>query len=246
LTHVIIKKQIIELRRLFLVCPLFVFLTSSLIAQREIVKNQPYGDMKLFHLGFHIGLHTQDLILTHTGATTLTGQTWFAEIPTYDPGFSVGIIGDMFVNPYLNLRLVPSIHFGDKQFIFREHEKGDEYTTSVRSNFITLPVELKYSSLRINNYRPYLTGGIYGALDVGRKKGETLLMKSFDYGLFVGLGCDIYFSFFKLCPEIKFFFGFENLIEKNRADLTQPELGIYTNALSRGMSRMIVLTFNFE
>jgi hypothetical protein len=41
-------------------------------------------------------------------------------------------------------------------------------------------------------------------------------------------------------------FGFRNLIEKNRTDLTQPGLGVYTDALSQGVSRMIVLTFNFE
>jgi hypothetical protein len=217
-----------------------------LIAQKERVRNQPYADMKLFHLGFHIGLHTQDLILSNNGVTAASGQTWFAGIPSYAPGFSVGVIGDMFVNPYLNLRLIPSIHFGDKQFIFKDYVNDEEYTTSVRSNYINVPLELKYSSVRLNNYRPYLTGGVYGALDVGRKKGETILLKSFDYGLSFGLGCDLYFSFFKLCPELKFFFGLRDLMEKNRPDLTQPELVMYTNALSRGTSRMIVLTFNFE
>ncbi|GAB6393895.1 MAG: PorT family protein (porin) [Bacteroidales bacterium] len=200
----------------------------------------------MFHLGFHLGLHTQDLILFHTGAPTADGETWFAEIPAYSPGFSVGIIGDMFVTPYLNLRVIPSIHFGDKNFTFREPDSEEEYATSVRSNYLTLPLELKYSSFRLNDYRPYLTGGVYGALDLGRKKGEALLLKDLDYGVSVGLGCDIYFPWFKLCPEIKCFFGLRNLIEKNRADLKQPELGIYTDALGRGTSRMIVLTFNFE
>jgi hypothetical protein len=216
------------------------------MAQKEKVKNQPYADMRLFHLGFHIGLHTQDLILTHTGTATPAGENWFAEIPSYSPGFSVGIIGDMFMNPYLNLRLIPSIHFGDKQFVFREQTSGTKYVTSVRSNYITIPMELKYSSLRLNNYRPYLTGGVYGALDLGRKKGEALLLKNIDYGISAGVGCDFYFSFFKLCPELKFIFGFRDLIEKRRTDLTQPELRIYTDAFSKGTSRMIVLTFNFE
>jgi len=208
--------------------------------------NQPYVDMRMFHLGFHIGLHTQDLILTHTGIPTPAGSTWFTEIPAYSPGFSVGIIGDMFVNPYLNLRSIPSIHFGDKQFVFREHETGTEYLTAVRSNYLSLPLELKYSAYRLNNYRPYVTAGAYAALDLGRKKGEPLLLKGMDYGLSFGLGCDLYFSFFKLCPELKFFFGLRNLLEKNRSDLTQPELSIYSDALSGGTSRMIVLTFNFE
>jgi hypothetical protein len=235
------------LKRLLLVLYLFAFFVTGSVAQKEMVRNQPYIDMRLLHLGFHIGLHTQDLILSHTGATSPEGQTWFAEIPAYAPGFSVGIIGDMFMNPYLNLRLIPTIHFGDKEFIFRENKiGGEEYTTSVRSNYISLPLELKYSSFRSNNYRPYLTGGVYGAWDVGRQKGEPLLLKSLDYGVSVGVGCDFYFSFFKLCPEVKFFFGLRDLIEKNRPDLSQPELGAYTNAFKQGTSRMIVFTFNFE
>jgi hypothetical protein len=200
----------------------------------------------MFHLGFHLGFHFQDLILSHAGLQSVDGDTWFAEIPAYTPGFTVGIIGDMFVNPYLNLRIVPSLHFGDKQFVFRSEETGDEYLTTVRSNYLTFPLELKYSSMRLNNYRPYISAGLYAALDLGRKKGEPVLLRSMDYGITIGMGCDFYFSFFKLCPELKFYFGLPNLIEKNRPDLPQPELAIYHDALSRASSRMIILTFNFE
>jgi hypothetical protein len=235
-----------SLKRPYFLLYFFCFFALPGVAQKQVVRNQPYIDMRMFHLGFHLGLNFQDLILTHTGLPTPAGDTWFTEIPTYSPGFSVGIIGDMFVNPYLNLRILPSIHFGDKQFVFRSHETGEKYLTSVRSNYLTLPLELKYSSMRLNNYRPYVTGGVYGAFDLGRKKGESLLLKGTDYGVTVGFGCDFYFSFFKLSPELKFYFGLRNLIEKDRTDLTQPELGIYTDALSKGTSRMIILTFNFE
>lgn len=234
------------MRRLFLSLYLFCLLAGNITAQTEKVKNQPYADLKLFHLGFHVGLHTQDLILTNTGAATPNGETWFAEIPTYSPGFSVGIIGDMFLNPYFNLRFIPSIHFGDKKFVFREYESEEEHTTRVRSNYLVFPLEIKYSSFRLNNYRPYLTAGAYGAFDLGRKKGESILLKGMDYGITFGIGCDIYLPYFKLCPELKFHFGLRNLLETNRTDLTQPELGIYTDALSKATSRMIILTFNFE
>jgi hypothetical protein len=216
------------------------------MAQNEKVKNQPYADMKLFHLGFHVGLHTQDLILTNTGVVTANGETWFAEIPVYSPGFSVGMIGDMFMNPYFNLRFLPSIHFGDKKIVFREDKSEEEYAATVRSNYLTFPLEVKYSSFRLNNYRPYLTVGVYGAFDLGRKKGESILLKGTDYGITLGIGCDIYLPYFKLCPELKFHFGLGNLLETNRTDLTQPELGVYTDALSKATSRMIILTFNFE
>lgn len=219
------------------------------MGQTEKVKNQPYADMKMFHLGFHVGLHTQDLILNNTGAVASDGNVWFAEIPSYAPGFSVGVIGDMFVNPYLNLRFIPTLHFGDKEFVFRRQgaeEDEKNFKTSVRSSYLTFPLELKYSSFRLNNYRPYLTGGVYGAMDLGRKKGEAILLKGFDYGFTVGIGCDIYLPFFKLCPELKFSFGLKNLLETDRKDLTEPEMIIYTDALSKATSRMITLTFNFE
>ena len=76
---------------LILVCSLAI---PGVMAQKEKVKNQPYADLKWLHLGFHVGLHAQDLLLTNTGVTT-DGEIWFAEIPSYSPGFSVGIIGDM-------------------------------------------------------------------------------------------------------------------------------------------------------
>jgi len=215
------------------------------MAQTERVKNQPYADMKLYHLGFHIGLHSQDLILTNTGLMS-DGRTYYAEIPSYNPGFSVGVIGDMYLSSYFNLRVIPTLHFGDKSFIFRSKEDGEEYKTDVRSNYLTLPVEIKYSALRVNNYRPYVTGGLYGALDIGRKKGNPLLMKSMDFGVTFGIGCDIYLPFFKLCPELKFCFGLVDVFEKTRPDLQDPDLMIYTNAISKATTRMIVLTLNFE
>ena len=188
-------------RLLFIICVFFLSVTA-VMAQKEKVKNQPYADLKWFHLGFHVGLHAQDLILTNTGVAT-NGETWYAEIPSYSPGFSVGVIGDMYLNPYFNLRFTPTIHFGDKKFVFRRPEmEGVEgtdenpvvsmYSTSVRSNYLTFPLDVKYSAFRVNNYRPYLIGGIYGAFDLGRKKGNPILLKGTDFGVEFGIGCDIY------------------------------------------------------
>ena len=140
---------------------------SQLLAQKEVEKNLPYVDLKWAHLGFYVGLHSQDLLLTNNGVTQ-NGEIWFAEIPSYSPGFSVGVIGDLYLNPYLNLRFSPGIHFGDKEFIFKEQSTGEEFKTNVRSNYLNFPLDLKYTAVRLNNYRPYLIGGVYSAFDIGR------------------------------------------------------------------------------
>ncbi|WP_455641130.1 type IX secretion/gliding motility protein PorT/SprT [Parabacteroides sp.] len=233
------------MRRLLFIILVCSLALQSVMAQKEKVKNQPYADLKWLHLGFHIGLHAQDLLLTNTGVST-DGETWFAEIPSYSPGFSVGVIGDMYMNPYFNLRFTPTVHFGDKKFLFREQATGEEFTTSVRSTILSFPLDVKYSALRLNNYRPYLIGGIYGAMDLGRKKGMPVLLKGADFGLEFGIGCDIYLPFFKLCPELRFSFGLVDLLEKDRNDLVDKELLKYPNSMSKATSRMVSLIFNFE
>ena len=78
-------------RLLFIICVFFLSVTA-VMAQKEKVKNQPYADLKWFHLGFHVGLHAQDLILTNTGVAT-NGETWYAEIPTIRPVLVSGSSG---------------------------------------------------------------------------------------------------------------------------------------------------------
>ena len=225
---------------------LFILFSFSTFAQKRKVQNRPYVDHALYHLGFHVGLHTQDLLLTNNGIAAPNGEIWFAEIPNYTPGFSVGVIGDLFLNPYMNLRISPTIHFGDKTVYFREPTLEAEKRVNIRSNYLSIPLDVKISSMRLNNYRPYITGGAYGAIDLGQRTGYPLRLKPVDYGIEFGLGCVIYMPFFRLAPELKFKFGLPDILEKNRDDLLNEDDRIYTNALSKATTRMIVLTFNFE
>ncbi|MDR3253111.1 MAG: PorT family protein, partial [Tannerella sp.] len=208
----------------------FALVALVLSAQKRAVQNQPYADFKLYHFGFHVGLHTQDLILTNNGLPAEDGATWFAEIPAYSPGFSVGVIGDLFLNPYMNLRCTPSIHFGDRTVLFMNMSTHEEKRVSIRSNYVDIPLSVKIQSMRLNNYRPYIAGGVYGALDLGRRTGPPLLLKTLDYGLEFGVGCTVYMPFFRLSPEIKFKFGLTDLLEKKRDDLTNEADKIYTKA----------------
>jgi hypothetical protein len=146
----------------------------------------------------------------------------------------------------MNLRLSPTIHFGDKTIFFKELTSEEEKPVSIRSNYLSVPLDLKISSMRLNNYRPYIIGGVYGSLDMGRKKGNPILLKQVDYGFEFGFGCNIYMPYFKLAPEIKFKFGLPDMLERDRSDLNNEADKIYTDALSKVTTRMVILTFNFE
>jgi len=227
---------------------LILVLGFSLDASSQYRKpiNQPYADQKMYHLGLSLGINGQDMIMSHTGFVGDNGEVWFAEIPSYSVGFSVGIVGDRYLNQFLNLRLAPSLNLGERRFVFREQSSGEEYTTSLRANYITIPLHLKFSVPRIKNYRPYVLAGAYTAVDLGTKKNDALYFKKMDYGLEFGVGCNIYFPLFKLCPELRFSFGLVDLINKDRSQLDDKTMVKYTEAMSSGKSRMISLIFNFE
>lgn len=215
-------------------------------AQTRKPQNLPFADQKMYHLGFMVGFQAQDLIISHSGYVGDNGEAWFTEIPSYSVGFSVGMIADRYLNQYFNLRTTPSLHFGERRFVFKEQTSGKEYESALRSNYLTLPLYLKFSADRTGNFRPYLLAGVYTALNIGQKKNDILRFKSMDYGLEFGVGCNLYLPLFKLCPELKFSFGLADVVNKDRSDLSDKDFIKYTQAISSGKTRMISLVFNFE
>lgn len=224
----------------------FVAISLNVFGQQRKLQHQPYADQRLFHLGFTVGLHTQDLLLTQSGYVNENGEVWFSEIPNYFLGFSVGLIGDMYLNRYMNLRFIPTLHLGDKNFVFREQESGEEFKTRAKNNYISMPLQVKIAANRINNYRPYVIIGGYGNVELASKKNQPILLKPYDYGIEVGIGCDLYLPLFKLAPELKFSFGMTDILQKDRSDLVDQSLMKYPMSLSKATQRMIILSFNFE
>lgn len=219
-------------------------------AQERKVQNRPYIDMRRWHYGFLIGTHFQDIEFTNNASihTTEEGtqEAWFADVASYTPGFSVGVLGELRMTEHIALRFVPTMHFGDKAVTFREQQSGAMEWQAIKSTYLTVPVEVKYSAQRFNNYRPYVLAGLAPMLDLTVKRQRALLVQRADVAVEVGLGCDFYLPFFKLIPELKFCFGLSDILVKDRSDLTDKNLLKYTQALDKATSRMMVLTFYFE
>ena len=216
------------------------------VAQERKVQNKPYIDYRRLHYGFFFGVHAQDLEFTNNGYVTENGEQWYADVASYSPGFSVGVLADLRINSILSLRVVPSLHFGSKTVIFREHNSGEQERQQMKTTYLSIPFEVKFTAERFNNYRPYIIAGISPMVDLTVKKQRPLLVKSFDTMLEVGLGCDFYLPFFKLNPEIKFAFSLMDILEKDRSDLLDKNYEKFTKSIDKTGAKMIVLSFYFE
>lgn len=211
------------------------------------VQNLPYADNRRWHLGFSIGAYASDLRFTHNGYITPEGEEWRIEQPNYQPGFCVNGLFDLRLNNYFSVRLSPGMYFGSRDITMKEINTDARERQNIKSTFVVLPVDIKFSGMRYRNSRPYVTAGVMPAFDVAKKRSDILQLKTSDIYLSVGFGCDFYLPYFKLNPEIKFCFGLSDMLAHDRPDLVDdPQKYKFTQSLTKATSKMVVLTFYFE
>ena len=229
-------------------------------AQERKVQNKPYVDLRPLHLGILVGMNLQDIELDNVGPQTITledgtttTKTVVCDDDKWNAGFSVGVLADLRLSQHLNVRFSPTMHFGAKHLTFHNltdvtpEGRPTEETQDLKSTYISFPLDLKFSAERWNNYRPYLIAGVNQMINLTGKSQDFIQLKRTETFLEVGLGCDFYLPFFKLIPELKFCFSLTDALDKNHVnELLDANKRLYTNSVSAGHSKMMVLTFYFE
>lgn len=235
--------QLFKIKNIFLIILFGLGLCNSAKSQG----NLQYIDNKLVHFGFLLGFNALDFGITPSNQV-IDGKIYQADISNLIPGFTVGIISDLRLNRYLNLRFTPTLHFGERQLNYSS-DGIQTNSLSLISIPISVPIYLKYSAERKGNYRPYLLWGGGGYIDLGTNNDNPVLLKKIDFYTEFGVGCDLYFTFFKLAPELKFAVGFNNMLvplEQRNAGFIADEDKKLSNALSKLTTNMLTLSFNFE
>ena len=218
----------------------------------DMILNRPYADTKPVHFGFSVGMNFQNIAITNNGFVSDNGrEEWYADVPAHSPGFSVNVLADYRIAEHFNLRVSPGLFFGNKMVRFLNHrgapDTQNKESQNIKSTYIVVPVDLKMSAKRYHNMRPYFTAGAMYTGDLAKDRSDLLKLKHSDVMLTVGMGCDFYMPFFKLCPEIKFCFGLKDLLDKNRQDLEEGDNRIiFTQSVNKIKSNMVVVTFFFE
>mgnify|MGYP002624105356 CR=1 FL=1 len=229
-------------------------------AQERKVQNKPYIDLRTLHFGILLGLHMQDVEMDNVGPQVIDlpegGQidgNVLCDQDNWNPGFSVGVLADLRLSQHFNLRFSPSMHFGQKRLTFRNMLDLDDsgkprlQTQDLKNTYLSLPVDLKFSAERFNNYRPYILAGINPMLNLAGKDQDYVQLKKQDLMVEVGLGCDFYLPFFKLIPELKFCYSLSNTLDKDHvSELRDTSKLPYACSVSGAHTKMVVLTLYFE
>ena len=230
-------------------------------------QNNPYVDDKLFHYGFSLGVSYLTYGVTELDSITQVatqGTVYHARTSAPGIGFTIGGLIDLRLARYLNLRFCPCLSFDTRTITYLHDSipideiKGVDCLNNqptIQTIPISLPLYLKWSAAREVNYRPYLIAGGGVSYSVSFKKDVVIYPKPLDYFVEVGFGCDFYFRWFKLCPEIKYRLGFNNVLTplptgidpaNDKAWNPSEQDHFYTNSLSSLRNQQISLIFHFE
>ncbi len=169
----------------------------------------------------------------------------------YLPGFHLSIIGDLRINDYLNVRILPGIAFVDRDinYSLSEHYLATSHLLdkrrTVESVYGDLPIDVKIRSVRWRNFRPYvITGGKVGfdfaSLKNNKNKNNESIIRlaPVDVSYTAGVGFDFYFTYFKFAIELKMGFGL--------LDLKIPDDTYYTQSIESIKSRTFTFTITVE
>ena len=209
------------------------------------VENLQNFDKKKLHFGYYIGLNQYNFKIDYKENPNYTTQV------EEELGLNIGLIGDFRINEFLNLRFEPGLHTNKGALKFNERSnftQNSDTLRSVKSTYIHIPILLKFSSKRIDNYRPYLIGGISTSFNLSSNenspednKNNVFRLKSNNLYYELGFGIDFYLQYFKFSPSIRGLFSLKNEIVPDN-DIDSPWTGNIKKFSTRGF--FINLTFH--
>ena len=169
--------------------------------------------------------------------------------PGSSGGIALGLLGTLQLSPRFALRTNPQLIIGGAKYFnyTLKYPTTFQKTTEKKtlpSTIVSFPIQLKFNSDRIGNFRTYLLGGVKYDIDLAsnstsRNAEDLVKLKSSDYGVEAGIGFNFYFPFVTFSPEMKFSNGLSNIHSRD------PNLN-YSSVLGKLQSRMIVFSIILE
>jgi hypothetical protein len=231
---------------LILVLALFYFASG---AQAQFGKeiNMEEHDVKPYYFGITLAGNMARFQIEHHPHFLEQDSILVAE-PTNSGGFGLGLLATLRLNHRFELRFNPTLVFMERNIVYqqryRDFDQGYEVTKKVESVLTSFPLQVKFRSDRIENFRVYMLGGVKLDYDLAsnaqaRQADDMVRIGKLDYGVEAGLGFNFYMKSFIFSPEIKISNGLRNMHDRN-------EKLRYSSVLDRIQSRMIVFSIHLE
>lgn len=200
-------------------------------------ENRPY------YFGITLGYNSAFFKIKHT-SQFLENDSLLVVQPLKSSGFDLGLLGNLSLTKRFDLRLNPNLIFAEQALHYVFKQDSSVQNNNVESVLFSVPLQVKFKSDRVGNFRMYLMAGGKFDYDLAarvqaRKANNLVQISPFDFGYEAGFGFEFYLPYFIFSPEIK--------ISNGARDIHLREPGnIYSNRIGEILSRMIVISIHLE
>lgn len=237
------------MKQLFFVLFFFILIQCSYaqLFSKERIKNIENFDKSFLTWGYFLGFNSYDFNFDYKEdlKDILVEKT---------AGFNVGLIGNMRINDYLDLRFEPGLYISSRLLKYDpSYFEGIDYNNSdlereVRSTYIHFPLLLKISTKRLNNFKPFIVGGFSTAVNLSSNQknpndNSNNEFRSITNNLYyeIGFGIDFYLYWFKFTPSIRGVFSLKDELVRD-ADPNSP----WTGNVYSMKTRALLINFTFQ
>lgn len=210
--------------------------------------NLPETDEKTYHLGIII-MGAQSRLHINQHPLFLQRDSVLVSSPENTFGLGIGGMHTLRISDRFQARVVfPQLLFVNKAITYKLKyptvEEAPVITKNIESILLGVPVQVKFRSDRINNFRFYIMGGFKAEYDLSSKarakNAEQLVkLQPVDYGVEAGVGFNFYLPYFIFSPEIKISNGISNSHSRD------PDLK-FSNVIDNMRTKMVIFSLIFE
>lgn len=228
---------------LFIILAFLSLSSQAQLFSRERIANLENFDKKFLSWGYYLGINRYDYKFDY-------------ESPTQDVatesnlGFNVGLVGDMRINDYLNLRLEPGLYFVQRDLTFPDPSliEAADREREVVSTYVNVPLLLKVSTKRLNNWKPFIVGGFSYSINLSSEEENpddnstgTFRQMTDVFNYEIGFGVDLYLFYFKFTPSIRAVFAITDELKRDESPDSP-----YTGNIATMQSRGVFINFTFQ
>ncbi len=207
-----------------------------------------HSENQLYYFGITLGYNNSYLQLTKS--PNYLNDSILSVTPLSSGGITMGLLATVRMTDHFQARFNPQLMIGGGkaiQYTLGEKRMPGENIDQLKilpSTMMSFPLQIKFNSDRIDNFRAYLLGGMKFDIDLSnnatsRNAEDMIKLKKYDVGLEAGIGINLYLPFVTISPEIKISYGLSDVHK------TDPTLK-YSNVLDKLQSRMIVFSIHLE
>src|SRR5207344_3018960 len=180
---------------------IFLNFSSQVQAQMRDAINLPDHDQKFYHLGIALIYNNSHFQVT-PHANLLLNDSILSVNPENTGGFGLAGMHTFNINPHLEFRIVfPQLMFSYKNLTYNTTFPSGKSTTAtkqVESILLGFPVQVKFLSDRMNNFRFYMLGGINYQYDLAsnataRKADDLVKLNPYDWSIEAVIGFQFFF-----------------------------------------------------